>query len=292
MKILLFLIISSILSAATIEKELTYTKYTLKDEYKYGKITRKFQWDKISEYLDKLEAFQEQYTAFGSVDNYKNINGIPSPIQGKVIDPEGTPRNQAVPLYTQENMETPTKYGRDGAFVAILGRDEKFTIVKFFDSEDGMWFVPNRYVDVSPIVKFTKAIFIDRKDQNITTLEKVNGVWKVRSMNPATTGMDHPPYSAPTPLGVYLVQQKKFEMQYLKDGTGEIEGYAPYATRFTRGAHIHGVPVNLPRTEMIEYSPTLGTIPRSHMCVRNATSHAKYIYNWARINETIVFVIE
>ncbi|MEG0070253.1 MAG: L,D-transpeptidase, partial [Cetobacterium sp.] len=71
-----------------------------------------------------------------------------------------------------------------------------------------------------------------------------------------------------------------------------IEGYSPYAVRFTRGAYMHGIPVNLPRTEMIEYSPLLGTEPRSHMCVRNATSHAKFIYDWSRTKQTLVFVID
>ncbi|MFQ6929102.1 MAG: L,D-transpeptidase [Parabacteroides merdae] len=55
---------------------------------------------------------------------------------------------------------------------------------------------------------------------------------------------------------------------------------------------IHGVPVNAPRKSLIEYSPTLGTTPRSHMCVRNATSHAKFVYDWAPVNETIVFVFD
>ncbi|KAA4668286.1 L,D-transpeptidase, partial [Bacteroides ovatus] len=50
--------------------------------------------------------------------------------------------------------------------------------------------------------------------------------------------------------------------------------------------------VNAPRKTQIEYSPSLGTTPRSHMCVRNATSHAKFIYDWAPVNETIIFVLE
>ncbi|MEO3497874.1 L,D-transpeptidase, partial [Phocaeicola vulgatus] len=29
-----------------------------------------------------------------------------------------------------------------------------------------------------------------------------------------------------------------------------------------------------------------------HMCVRNATSHAKFIFEWAPVNETIIFVLE
>ena len=47
-----------------------------------------------------------------------------------------------------------------------------------------------------------------------------------------------------------------------------------------------------PATGIIEYSYTLGTIPRSHMCVRNATSHAKFIFEWAPVNETIIFVLD
>ncbi|MGL5636936.1 MAG: L,D-transpeptidase, partial [Bacteroidales bacterium] len=64
------------------------------------------------------------------------------------------------------------------------------------------------------------------------------------------------------------------------------------ANRFSGGAYIHGVPVELPATALIEYSPTLGTSPRSHMCVRNATSHAKFIYDWAPVDATIIVVID
>lgn len=77
-------------------------------------------------------------------------------------------------------------------------------------------------------------------------------------------------------------------MVFLKDGSKETGGYAPYASRFTDGAYIHGVPVNEPRKTQIEYSWSLGTTPRSHMCVRNATSHAKFIFDWAPVNETII----
>ena len=136
-------------------------------------------------------------------------------------------------------------------------------------------------------------IFVYRLDQNITTLEHVSeGEWKIRSMNPATTGMHAPPYAQETPLGMYLLQQKKTRMVFLKDGSAETGGYAPYASRFTNGAYIHGVPVNAPRTSMIEYSWSLGTTPRSHMCVRNATSHSKFVFDWAPTERSLVVVIE
>ena len=78
----------------------------------------------------------------------------------------------------------------------------------------------------------------------------------------------------------------------IKTGSAATGGFAPYASRFNNGGYIHGVPTNAPATGIIEYSYTLGTIPRSHMCVRNATSHAKFIFEWAPVNETIIFVLE
>ena len=129
-------------------------------------------------------------------------------------------------------------------------------------------------------------------DMWIETLEQEGDKWLVRSMNPATTGLHRPPYAQETPPGVYIIQEKKPRMIYLVDGTTETGGFAPYASRFTNGGYIHGVPVNAPRKSLIEYSSTLGTTPRSHMCVRNATSHAKFIYDWAPVYETLVFVFD
>ena len=116
----------------------------------------------------------------------------------------------------------------------------------------------------SPVHRFSKVIFVDRTDQNIATLEKVGTVWYVRSMNPATTGLHNPPYQQETPLGVYVIQEHKPKMYYLRDGSSEIAGFAPWASRFTRGGYIHGVPLNNPKAtekNYIEFSPTLGTTP-------------------------------
>ena len=111
-------------------------------------------------------------------------------------------------------------------------------------------------------------------------------------MNPATTDCTGHPMPRKRLPGVYIIQEKKPRMIYLVDGTTETGGFAPYASRFTNGGYIHGVPVNAPRKSLIEYSSTLGTTPRSHMCVRNATSHAKFIYDWAPVYETLVFVFD
>jgi len=113
-------------------------------------------------------------------------------------------------------------------------------------------------------------------------------------MTKSTTGLHRPPYEYLTPLGIFVVQEKKAKMLYYKDGIEEIAGFAPYASRFSGGAHIHGVPLETEDMDapLIETSPTLGTTPRSHECVRTVTSHAKFIYDWGTIGETIIFVFD
>lgn len=55
-----------------------------------------------------------------------------------------------------------------------------------------------------------QSYFIDRHNQNITTLErKERGYWLIRSMNPATTGQHRPPYAQETPLGMFVLQEKR-----------------------------------------------------------------------------------
>ena len=154
------------------------------------------------------------------------------------------------------------------------------------------WLIPRRYTSKAIKMSLNKVIFVDRKNQNISAIEKDSDSWLIRSMNPATTGLSKPPYKSATPLGIFVIQEKKEKMLFLKDGTKDIAGYSPYASRFCKGGYIHGIPVNLPETNMKEYSYSLGTTPRSHMCVRNATSHAKFIFNWAKTFDTLVIVIE
>jgi lipoprotein-anchoring transpeptidase ErfK/SrfK len=95
-----------------------------------------------------------------------------------------------------------------------------------------------------------------------------------------------------TPVGIFVLQEQKTKMFYYGDGTKTIEGFAPWASRFTNGAYIHGVPVNNPKGKIVEYSWSLGTTPRSHMCVRNASSHAKFVYDWIKPYSSLVIVID
>jgi hypothetical protein len=94
--------------------------------------------------------------------------------------------------------------------------------------------------------------------------------------------------------------QRRFKFLYYHDGTTDIAGYAPYTIRFSGGGYLHGVPRvygkdefgNLVDPGHAESLRSLGTTPRSHMCVRNYTSHAKFLYDWVDIGSCAVIVIE
>ncbi|NDV95489.1 murein L,D-transpeptidase [Dysgonomonas sp. 521] len=283
-----------------IEKELLYDKYTLGDTYPYGNKTREFQWEKIRQGLALLENFQQEFFAWGILQNYRNNNGEAPLVKSykrneynRISDTLGVERFQGIPLFLPADTTAGERYGRDGALVKLFKDNVgDFRKITTLDSRE-QWLVPAKYVKpIHDTVQFKHVVFVDRKNENIVTLEKVGSKWMVRSMNPATTGLRKPPYQQETPLGAFVIQEKKSKMYFYVDGTTRNGGFAPYANRFTNGGYIHGVPVNAPRTALIEYSYTLGTTPRSHMCVRNATSHAKFVYDWGPTEETIVFVIE
>ena len=189
----------------------------------------------------------------------------------------------------------PEIYGRDGSLVRIKAMDEdsKFARIQTVYDGEEEWYAPKKYIkQIGDTVVFDKAIFVDRHNQNIATLEHVGSKWLVRSMNLRLPDSIVLLMRRKPRWECMFSKKKKSRMIYLVDGSKETGGFAPYANRFTNGAYIHGVPVNAPRKSLIEYSPSLGTTPRSHMCVRNATSHAQFVYDWAPVNETIVFVLE
>lgn len=281
-----------------IEKAFLYDQHTLSDRYPYKDTTRVFQWDKIRERLTLLESIQRIPASWAILQNYKNKNGEAPLVRNyhrneykRIADSLGVERYQSIPLYLPDNPILAEFYGRDGSLVKYVKDSTDFIKITTVYLA-GEWIVPRKYVKfINDKVVFKKAIFVDRTNQNIATLEKVDSKWLVRSMNPATTGLHNPPYAQETPLGIFVIQERKSKMIYLKDGSRETGGFAPYASRFTNGGYIHGIPVNTPHTVLNEFSPSLGTTPRSHMCVRNATSHAKFIYNWA-LGETLVFVLD
>lgn len=287
-------------SDIVLTKDLLYDKYTLEDTYPYKDTVRSFKWDVVRNCLAYIENMQRDTARLVVLQNYKNLNREAPLVRRfvrdayrRVADTLGVERYQSVPLYLPTDTITPERYGRDGTLAYLRGKEGSFARIHPVTFEEE-WLAPPRYLKLlDDSTVFNHVVFVDRLDQNIATLERIAaGEWKIRSMNPVTTGRHAPPYAQETPLGMYLLQQKKPRMIFLKDGSAATGGYAPYASRFTNGAYIHGVPVNVPRTSMIEYSWSLGTTPRSHMCVRNATSHAKFVFDWAPVERSLVVVIE
>ncbi len=285
----------------TLTKELSFEKYTLEDKYEYKDTFRVFQWDKIKERLAYIENFQREHNDYGLIVNYKNKNGEAPTVPNfkrnaykRVSDTLGTERYQSAPLYKDGETKLPTIYARDGSLVKLLSSDTlKMVKVKGLTNFEGTWDIPKRYVTpIGDTATFKHVVVVDVTNQNICALEHAEKGWVIRSMNPATTGRHAPPYAMETPTGIFVLQEQKAKMFYYGDGTTTIEGFAPWASRFTNGAYIHGVPVNNPKGQIVEYSWSLGTTPRSHMCVRNASSHAKFVYDWIKPFSSLVIVID
>lgn len=294
--------VSKLLTATDIKiiKDLKYDKYTLEDEYPYRDTTRIFQWDKVKERLAQLENAQLEKLNWGVLSNYKNQNREAPLVYSfvrnaykRVSDTLDVERYQSAPLYQIGDSVQPVRYGRDGWLVHLLSPDTLDMVRVEGVSFEGIYNVPKRYIiPWGDTIILNKVVVVDVTNQNIATMEKTDSAWVVRSMNPSTTGRHRPPYAHETPVGLFAIQQKKSKMLYTHDGSSELAGYAPYASRFTNGAYIHGVPTNSVDAPIIEYSWSLGSTPRSHMCVRNVSSHAKFIYDWAKIKESVVFVID
>ena len=282
------------------EKDFLYDQHTLADTFPYKDTVRIFQFDKMRECLFLLDSIQLEPSRWAVLQNRQNKNGE-APLVKKwerneyknVSDMYGVQRYQSVPLYLPGDS-VPERYGRDGALVKLIRENADSTVYRL-EAYDvaGHWESPAKYVRLlSDTTVFRKAVMVDRTNQNIATVEKVGDKWLIRSMNPATTGVHNPPYAHETPEGMFVVQEKKPKMLYTHDGSSSLAGFAPWASRFSNGGYLHGVPTNDPNGAIIEYSWTLGTTPRSHMCVRNASSHAKFIYDWGPTEGTIVFVYD
>lgn len=138
-----------------------------------------------------------------------------------------------------------------------------------------------------------KFIFIDRKSQNLFAFEKNENEYTILLTALVTTGKNSK-YGFETPYGNFLVAMTKSVMSYTSDvEEDKIIGDALYATRFSAGAYIHGIPsVYEPKEtrnkRKLVTQSRLGTYPLSHKCVRSRDEVAKFIYKWASVNSKII----
>lgn len=263
----------------------------------YSVNPRSFQLEKMAQSINALKE-ETSSNQMAYISNYKNYHGMAPAYQGKDVDKYGTLRSQAAPVYNAPDINAEFRYMTDGTIVSVLGENKDFYKVRAL-SFPGEYWVPRRYVSFDNYIKdLTKVIVVDRKNQNEGVFEYIDGVWNLISYTFATTGVNDE-YRLETPLGYYQGIEKKERFLYLDDITKEISGYAPWAIRFSGGGYIHGVPITFIKEDgeyidpgMQEYLYTIGTTPRSHKCVRNYTSHAKFLYDWFEPGKTAVIVIE
>ena len=67
--------------------------------------------------------------------------------------------------------------------MGIIEEKDGFVKIKI-EGIEGEWWTPKRYVRQILNEPTDKLIVIDRKNQNIVTLQKNDAVWLIRSMNP------------------------------------------------------------------------------------------------------------
>lgn len=287
-------------------------------------VTRRgFQFRKMAEALNRLKDTVEN-ASIAHVDNYKNRSGWAPTHTGQTVDDFGVHRDQAAPAYFSADRQSDFRYLPDGSLVSILGERGEFYEISAVDFS-GIYYIPKKYLPSEPrLMALNKVVIVDRKNQNEAVFEGEGKGWKLISYVMATTG-EKAEFKEETSLGNFMVIEKKSKFMYLGDVSKEIEGYAPYAIRFNGGAYVHGVPVNYKEIKstvvvkaavldplgnviappvtrevvvgredpgMKEYLSSIGTTPRSHKCVRNYTSHAKFLYDWTEIGFTAVIVIE
>jgi len=258
---------------------------------------RSFRFDKM---VDLITGFEKELNSnkYGYVSNYKDVNGAPPLINNKGIDKYGAQAYQSAPLYYDLNNKSEFRYVPDGMMVFIIGETKGYYKVKIMDYEGKYW-VPKKYVSLdNNLDTLSKVVVIDALNQNQGVFEKRDAKWILVSYGLATTGVEGKA-SFVTPVGKFKVLEKRDKFYYLDPNGDDVAGYAPYGIRFAQGAYIHGVPVDYIKEDgknvdpgMKEFLFTIGTFPRSHKCVRNYTSHAKFLYDWLDVNDSAVIVFK
>ena len=225
---------------------------------------------------------------------------------GKPVDDYGTLQDQASPVFENEDMTGAYRYAPDGSLADVLSVGEAMCKI-YLPEFDGTYYIPREYLrrsyakDDIAIEKLSEVAVVDRKNQNIMYFElsRETDEWELLSMSYVSTGTSSE-YADPTPLGYFAVQKTRSTQPYPSDTTGVEAGYMPYAIRFSGGAYMHGVPVNYTvdaNGNLVKPGPreshiSLGVQPESHMCVRNYTTHGKFLFGRISVGKAAVIVIE
>lgn len=258
---------------------------------------RIFRFDRMQNAVNQLRQ-QLSQGELHFVRNYKNQNGAPPEKGDAAIDEHGYRFYHSAPAYERADTGSDFRYIPDGMLVRILDEIDVFYHVNV-PTFGGDYYIPKQYIDQAvTLSRLNHVVVVDRNQQNQAAFELRENGLDLISYTLSTTGIPGD-FSFETTLGTFKAIEKKERFEYLQKGTEDVAGYAPFAIRFTGGAYIHGIPVAYEEQDgekvdpgPTEYLHTIGTTPRSNMCVRNFTSHAKFLYNWMDSQNGAVIVIE
>lgn len=258
---------------------------------------RNFRFERMQNAINQLKQ-QVDEGNLHFISNYKNQNGAPPQEGDAAVDEYGYRVYHSAPAYEQADTDSDFRYIPDGMLIRILEETDAFYYVNV-PTFDGDYYIPKQYIDPDvTLSQLNHVVVVDRNQQNQASFEVSEQGLNLVSYTLSTTGIPGD-FSFETTLGTYKAIEKRDRFEYLQSGTQDIAGYAPFAIRFTGGAYIHGVPVAYEEQDgekvdpgLIEYLHTIGTFPRSNMCVRNFTSHVEFLYNWMDIQNGAVIVIE
>jgi len=201
------------------------------------------------------------------------------------------------------NMDSHSAESIQRAIEAYNESGEAFAAKVYVPSFGASLWIESVFIDMDRQMSggFGQAIVVDRANQNVGIFEYDNG-WKLISVSYVTTGKSSET-AVPTPLGLFMAIEKKDLFEYEEEGGTDNEGFAPYAIRFSGGGYLHGIPMKYEfdssgnKIAVYEYQYdekilSIGTVPESHMCIRNYTSHALFMYEWVAIGSCSVIVFE
>ena len=263
---------------------------------------RQFRLEDMFEQVLALDPVVE-HSEVGYIFNYRHIHGMAPAYEGGNEDAYGESRNQSAPGYV-DLERSDFRYFPDGLFVSILDQQDDHYLVST-PSFSGEYWIPRNYISFrNAPSRLRFVVVVDDMQQNQGAFERVDDQWQLVSYTYTTTGTREGPHHFATPKGHFMAIERRPFFWYFEPGTSDISGFAPYTIRFSGGGYIHGVPVQLRDDQTAqevnpndpsnhqEFLFTIGTTPRSRKCVRNFTSHAKFLYHWLKIGEGAVIVID
>lgn len=268
---------------------------------------RTFRFQKAMDKIHELENFLKEQNGLGrelaSTNSY-----IPNPNNQnfkREKDKYGTSLDQSsIGTSVIDNEEI---YIPDRAILSIIEKGKTTSKVKVASIPEEL-IVPNSAISRNPKVQteFSKVIAIDVSNQNMMVFEKNNEKgWELISYVYSKTGIESK-LGFETPKGFFIAPMAKYIMPYNSE-TGDKEGYARYAIRFSGGGYLHGTPINYDEDINKEFfmkqkERTLGTFTGTRKCIRTTEEHAKFLFDWIvskpnnkrneqRPDENVMFII-